>query len=194
MEDKEINPKESLAVIESMIHNAKNKLADDGFYFIFWGWLVTICALGHYFCLKAGIANGHWLWNIFMPLGGIVSIVYGWKEGKSKKVKTYVDTYITFVLGAFLIGMSITLILMPWNGYKHSYFFLIILYGILSFIIGGILHFKPLIFGSLFSFVFAILSVFLPDLDMLLCISGALLFSHIIPGHLLRSKYKTENV
>jgi hypothetical protein len=194
MENKEINPTESLAIINAMIDTAKNKLADDGFYFIFWGWLVTICALIQSFSIKAGIANGQWVWAILMPAGSIVSIYYGSKQSKTKKVKSYVDTYLAYLWGAFLIGMFITLILMPWNGYKHSYFFLMILYGISSFITGGLLDFKPLVFGSLFSFAFAALSVFLPDLDMFLCMAGALFCSHIVPGHILNSKFKSQNV
>ena len=192
MEEKEINPAESLAIINNMINTAKNKLADDGFYFIFWGWLVAICSIAHYITIKMGIANGHWVWIIFMPAGSIVSMYYGRKLNKSQKVKTYVDVYLVYLWGAFLIGMFITLILMPWNGYKQSYFFLMILYGISSFTTGGLLNFKPLVIGSLFSFLFAILTIFLPDLDMFLCLAGALLCSHIIPGHILNSKYKSK--
>ena len=77
---------------------------------------------------------------------------------------------------------------------KCPNFFLMILYGISSFVTGGLLNFKPLIFGSLFSFGFAALSVFMSDIDMFLCISGALIFSHIIPGHLLRSSFKSQHV
>ena len=194
MEEKEINPTESLELINKMIDAAKNKLADDGFYFILWGWLVTVCALTHYTLIRMGVQKSDLVWAIFMPLGAIASLLYGRKESKTKKVKTYLDNYLAYLWGAFFIGMVLTLVLMPWNGYKHSYFFLMILYGISSFVTGGLLNFKPLIFGSLFSFGFAALSVFMSDIDMFLCISGALIFSHIIPGHLLRSSFKSQHV
>lgn len=194
MKEQEINPLESIKLINGMINTAKHKLADDGFYFIFWGWLVTISALSHYTMIRLGLPNGDWVWAILMPLGAIVSLIYGKKNSEKKNVKTYVDTYLAYLWGAFLIGLFLTLILMPWNGYKHSYFFLMILYGFSSFMTGGLLNFKPLLFGSLFSFAFAALSVFMSELDMFLCISGALIFSHIIPGHILRNKYKTQHV
>ncbi|MCC6371027.1 MAG: hypothetical protein IT236_08490 [Bacteroidia bacterium] len=194
MEEKEINPQESLALIDSMIQQAKHKLADDGFYFIFWGWLITICALANYIAIQFGIYEGYWVWIILPPLGGIVSAIYGRKEKKNKKVITHVDTYMSYVVGGFLTALIITLVFMPWHGIKVTYFVLMLLYGISTLITGGILNFKPLIIGSLFSFAFAALSVFLGNAEQFLCISGSLIFSHIIPGHLLRSSFKTQNV
>lgn len=188
-----LNPEESLQIINSMINKAKNKLADDGFHFIFWGWLVTLCALTYYITLKLNIANGYWIWML-MPLGGIVSGVYGYKQGKTQKVKTYIDTYLSYLWGAFIIALFITLVFGYANGLKSTYFFLMLLYGVATFITGGILNFKPLIYGSLFSFAFAILSVFLGEIDQFLCISAALVLSYIIPGHLLRNKFRSQNV
>src|ERR1700745_2085752 len=88
-------PEESLQIINSMINTAKNKLADDGFHIIFWGWLVTFCALTQYITLKLNIEWGGWVWML-MPLGGIISGIYGYKQGKSQKVKTHIDTYLGF--------------------------------------------------------------------------------------------------
>jgi hypothetical protein len=194
MEEREINPKESMAIINAMIDTAKNKLADDGFFFIFWGWLITFCAITHYITIRMEIPYGEWVWIIFPPLGGIVSMIYGRKQDKAKKVKTHIDTYLGYLWGGFLISMAITLIFMNWHGIKATYFFLMILYGLSTFVMGGFLNFKPMIIGSFFSFAFAGLSVFMGELDQLLCISGALLCSHIIPGHLLRSSFKSQNV
>jgi branched-subunit amino acid transport protein len=188
-----LKPEQSLQVINTMIHAAKNKLADDGFHFIFWGWLVTLCAVTHYVTIKLGFNWGPWVW-MAMPIGGVVSGIYGYKQGRKVKVKTYLDTYLAYVWIGFLAALFITLVFGYAHGIKATYFFLMLLYGIATFITGGILNFKPLIFGSLFSFAFAIASVFLGEMDQFLCISGALLCSYIIPGHLLRSKYRSQNV
>jgi len=188
-----MNPEESLQIINSIINKAKNKLADDGFLFILWGWLVTFCALTHYATLKLNIENGHWVWML-LPLGGIISAVYGYNQSKKKKVRTYVDTYLAYVWGAFIIALFITLAFGYANGLKSTYFFLMLLYGVATFITGGILNFKPLIYGSLFSFAFAVLSVFLGEIDQFLCIAAALILSYIIPGHLLRNKFRSQNV
>jgi hypothetical protein len=195
MEEKQIHPNESLAIINSMIDTAKNRIADDGFLFIFWGWNVIIAALIHYSTVKMGIPYGYISWSVLMPLGGIVSIIYGIKQRKKERVKTYVDEYLGYNWMAFLIGLFITLAMMGANGWKSSYFFIMLLYGMATFISGGLLRFRPLLIGSLFSFVFAIISVFTGELDQLLCISGAIFCSYLIPGYMLRSKYRSqENV
>ena len=194
MEEKEINAQESLALINNMINAAKNKLADDGFFFIFWGWMVTVSALFHYITIKLGFEWGYWVWMILMPLGAIISTIYGYKQGKSKKVKTHIDVYLGYLWGGFIIGMFLAIGFMFEHGIKSTYFFLMILYGIATFISGGILNFKPLIFGSLFAFACAVISVFLGESDQLLIISIALLCSYIIPGHLLRAKFRSQHV
>lgn len=190
-----LKPEESLKLIDSMINTAKNKLADDGFHFIFWGWLVFGAAMAHYITIMMNIPYGYAVWPILMPLGGIISGFYGYKQGKKEKVKTYIDTYLGYLWGAFAIGMVLTLVCMPKHGIANTYFFLMILYGIATFVSGGLLNFKPLIIGSLFSFACAGISVFIGEsAEQLLIISVALLFSYIIPGHLLRAKYKSQNV
>lgn len=190
-EEENLLPEESLQIINSMINAAKNKLADDGFHLIFWGWLVLLCAITQYVTLKLNYGWGAWVW-LSMPLGGIVSGWYGYKQGNAQKVKTHIDIYLGYLWIGFLIAMFITLVFGYAHGIKSTYFFLMLLYGVATFISGGILNFKPLIFGSLFSFAIAVLSVFMSDIDQFLCISASLMFSYIIPGHLLRSKFKSQ--
>jgi hypothetical protein len=193
-DDTTIHPEQSFDMISRMIHTAKNKLADDGFFFIFWGWLVFAAAIIHYFAWSMGIERGYLVWPVMMPLGAIVSVIYGYRMEKVQRVKTYIDTYLAYLWGAFIIAMLITLAFMPVHGMKVTYFFLMVLYGLGTFISGGLLSFRPLIAGSIFSFACAAVSVFVGEKEQLLCISAALLFSYIIPGHLLRAKYRSENV
>jgi hypothetical protein len=78
------------------------------------------------------------------------------------------------------------------HGVKTTYFFIMLLYGMATLVSGGILRFKPLIAGSFFSFAMAIVSVFAGYKEQFLCLAAALLFSYIIPGHLLRIQYKSQ--
>lgn len=194
MENKDFDPTASMQVIDTMINTAKNKLADDGFLLIFWGWLVTAAALINYTALKLNIQHGEYVWAILLPLGGVFSAVYGYKQGKKQKVKTYVGSYLGYLWGAFGIAMVLTMVSMPQYGIKVTYFMFMILYGVATFVCGGILNFKPLIIGSLFSFACAFVSNFCGEADQLLIISIALLASYVIPGHLLRAKYRSQHV
>src|SRR4249919_3024930 len=165
MEEKQIQPNESLAIISSMIDTAKNKIADDGFLFIFWGWNVLIASMVQYVTFKFDIPNGFLAWVILMPLGGIVSAIYGRNQRKKDRVKTYVDEYLGYNWSAFVIALFLTLIMANLNGWKESYFFIMLLYGIATFISGGLLRFRPLVIGSIFSFAFAVISVYASEID-----------------------------
>jgi hypothetical protein len=192
MESKQMNPAESLDLIHSMINTAKNRLADDGFFFIFWGWLVFAASLLNYISIILQSDWGYLVWPVLLPLGGVYSIFYSRKQNKKEKVSSYIDTYLGYAWTAFGIGMSLTLILMPYHGIKITYFFLTVLYGMATLISGGLLAFRPLVIGSFFSFLLAILSTFMPEREQFLIISLALLCSYIIPGHMLRSKFKSQ--
>lgn len=192
MEEKELQPNESLALIESMINTAKNKLADDGFYIIFWGWLVFVAALINYFSWLFNIQAGFLVWPILMPLGGIFSYFWGRQRDQKEKVKTHVESYIHYIWLSFGIAMGIALLFIGVHGMKTTYFFLMLLYAIATFSTGGLLSFRPLIIGSIASFVLAIVSNFIPDRELLLCLALSLLCSYIIPGHLLKAKYQSQ--
>lgn len=192
MEDKQLHPHESLAIINSMISTAKNRLADNGFYYIFWGWLVFACAAINYASLVIGSAYGYYVWPVLLPLGAIVSIIYGVRQNKKETVKTYIDSYLAYCWWAFGIALFITLVFMSVHSIKTTYFFLMLLYGMATFISGGIINFRPLVIGGIFSFICAVLSVFVSEREQYLCIALSLLGSYIIPGHLLHSKYKSQ--
>lgn len=192
MEEKQLNPLESIQLIEKMIHSTKNKLADDGVLLIFWGWLVVVSAAINYVGLLFHFEMASLVWAILMPLGGIFSALYGRYQNKQRNIKTALDNYLSYLWGGFGIALAITLMFGFNFGIKPVYFSLMILYGLATFVSGGLLGFKPLIYGGVASFVCAIVSVFLGEMDQLLIIIVSLLSSYIIPGHLLRVKFKSQ--
>ncbi len=188
MEEKELNINESLSIINSMINRAQNNLSDNSFYFIFWGWLVFSSALIHYCLLQLEVEKAYCVW-LLMPLGGIVSFIYGARKKKKEKVKTYLGTYMTYLWGSLGISLLLVLFMMEKIGVTPVYSFLLIIYGIGTFVSGGMLRFKPLINGGLICFLLSVVSVFV-DFDIqLLLIAAAILVSYIIPGHLLKAKF-----
>jgi hypothetical protein len=192
MEEKEITPDQGLQIIQSMINTAKNKLADNGFLFIFWGWLVFVSALVNYVLVRMNIEWAYMVWPILMPMGGGVTVIYTAREKRARKVKTYIDKYLGYLWISFTIAMFVALISMSVLGIKTSYFCLILLYGVATFVSGALIDFRPLRIGALFSFAIALGALFLPDLEQFLCIAASVLCSYIIPGHLLRNEFKSQ--
>jgi hypothetical protein len=189
MEDRTINLAESLDIIQSMVRRAQQRYSDDSFYYIMWGWLVFAAAITHFVLIRLGVANSSVVW-LAMPLGGIVSAVYGMRQSKREKVKTYVNTYMGYVWIALGVSMIVVLSMMFKMGIENVYPVLILLYGIGTFVSGGLLAFRPLIIGGVVCFGLAIGAFFVAFEYQLLLIAVAMLTSYIIPGHLLRAQFK----
>lgn len=68
----------------------------------------------------------------------------------------------------------------------------ILLYALGTFITGRFIQFKPLIIGGAACFVISLFSFLLDGSEQLLMVALAILFSYLIPGHMLKSHYKTN--
>ena len=191
MDEQTINPEQSLQLIQSMIRRAQNNLSENGFLFIFWGWLVFIASLTVYFLTRAGFENA-WLVWMLMPAGGIFSGIYGYMQQKKEKVKSYVDQYMGYIWTAFGISLLIVLGM----GYKlqlHCYPMVIMLYAIATFITGGIIRFIPLVVCGSLSFIICVIAFFVNFETQVLLVALSVLVSYIIPGHWLQIKFKQQS-
>jgi hypothetical protein len=64
------------------------------------------------------------------------------------------------------------------------------MYGMPTFLSGIILKFKPLKIGGICCWVLAFLAPFTPPDYQYLLMAGAVALAWIVPGHLLRKKFK----
>jgi hypothetical protein len=191
----EMNEKDALMLIDKMIASAKREVKDNGFYFMFWGWLVFVSALIDYALLMGvyePLREGHAVvWAVLMPFGGLVSVIGAIRNRKKEAaVKTYIDELMSYVIRAFVISLFIVCFAMPaGESWAAFYPVLLIVYAIWLHIAGGALRFKPLIYGSYANWLFAVASFFVTyDLQLIL-LAAAVLAGYIIPGHLLKSNY-----
>jgi len=77
-------------------------------------------------------------------------------------------------------------------GWAYCFPIYIIFYAIGTYVSGCLIKFRPLIIGGLVCFPLAAITAYL-DLDYRIIMLGlAILVSYIIPGHLLRAKYKKQ--
>ena len=191
MEDKEnFKPEESLALINTMINKAQNKLQENGFLFIFWWWLVFLVAATFYVLVEMKIENSFLVWYA-MPAGGIFTMIYAMRQSKKEKVKSFVDDYMMYIGIAF--GISLTIILvMGWKLQLNCYPMVILLYALTTFIYGGILKFMPLVIFGALSFPISVGAFFVDFHTQILLLALSVLVSYIIPGHMLQFKFKQQ--
>jgi hypothetical protein len=189
--DENFDPQHSMQIINTMINRAQNRFSENGFLFIFWGWLVFVTALAFYALLQNGVENA-WLAWYTMPFGGVFTMIYSIRQKKKEKVKSYIDDYMAYVGIAFGAALVITLTF----GFKLQlacYPMVIMLYAIMTFVTGGILRFRPLIIGGALSFPISAVALFFPFTDQVLFLSLSVLVSYIIPGHWLMIKHKQHH-
>jgi hypothetical protein len=188
--EKQPTNEESLLIIRSMIDTAKEGIRDNGFMYLLWGWLVFVAAIGNYVMMKfTTFEHPYVTWPVLMISGGIVSTIYGFRKSKTVRVRTYVDTSFSYLWSAYGISLFMVLFFTFKLGLENAYPIIMILYAIGTFVSGGILRFKPLIFGGIACWVLAAVSFFLPFEFQLLTLALSVLLAYIIPGHLLKISY-----
>lgn len=191
MEDKRLTGEESLDLITKMISTAKHEIEDDSFFYLLWGWLVFISCLAHFIMIRADLPYQGISWAVLMPLGGVVSLIYGIRMEKRSRVKTYIDEIMKYVIIAFVFCLIVILGFMSRLGLS-TYPMILLIYGIWLFVSGGALQFRPLIIGGILNWILAVVAFFVGFEQQLIVLGVAVLFGYIIPGHLLKNRFSRK--
>lgn len=194
--EKEFNPHESLQLIQGMINKAQNKFADNSFLYLLWGWVVFGCALFQYVVVKFKIdviTHPEWVW--FSTIGAsIYQFIFLAKLEKNSLASTYTDELIKYSWIVFGISMTlISFVISKANAWNLAYPIIFVMYGIPTFLCGVIMKFNPLKIGAICCWIIAIVGTFVSSLELLLLLALAMVTTWIIPGYLLRKKFKSAN-
>ncbi len=191
--DQQFNEHTSLQLIESMINKAKNNFSESGTLYLVWGIVIFTCSIvqfiANYFYNNADV---YYVWFLTWPVL-IYQVFFLVKKAKKQQVKTYTDDILKYVWICFVILMFLLIFTLQ---YQKLFFginpAILIVYGMPTFLSGIILKFKPLVLGGISCWLMAIGSVFFPFQFQSLFICAAVLFAWIIPGLLLRIKFKNQ--
>lgn len=195
MKESSLTNEESLEVIQSMILKAKNQFSENGKLYLLWGWVILFCSLG-YFILD-NILHYEKPQLIWMAtwIAVIYMFIYLRREGRRRIVKTYTDDLLGYVWMAFIILMllgSFLVARIP-QFYLYNYQFVLLFYGIPTFLSGIILKFRPLIYGGIICWILAFLSIFVNFHYHPLMVALSVISAWIIPGYILKMKFKQAN-
>jgi hypothetical protein len=193
MENNEsLSANESLKLIESMIYKVQNRFSENGTLYLLWGWVIFCCSIIQYLFLKfTEYSNISMVWSVLL-LVLVYQIIYLSKKQKKAKVKTYTDEIIGYVWMTFGICMGLfTFIMSKLNIWMLFYPFIFLFYGVPTFLSGAIMRFKPLMIGGICCWVLSIVALFISSIEVILLFIPAVLFGWIIPGYLLRARFKS---
>ena len=180
------NLKENLAIISNAIQNVKANIKGQSFYYLLWGWLVTIASLFQYLVLSfSNYEHSYLPWVILMPLGAIITIIYSRNDRKQTGYETFLDAFLKHLW--IIIGISFILVLFISFALKiHPTILTLFLAGIGTSVSGLSIRFRPLIVGGALLFIFSIFSIFFDDSLKLLVNAIAIMMGYLLPAYLLK--------
>jgi hypothetical protein len=194
MQPENFSPKDSLLLIDSMINKAKNRFTENGFLYLLWGWAIFFCSLFHFAAIKLNLfKRPEWVWTITWAVV-IFQVIYLVKAKRKVKVKTYSDGIIDAIWICFGICMFVLMVVMSrFNLWIYINSLVLLFYGIPTFLSGFVMRFTPLKLGGIACWLLAIASTFVAPVYYLLMIASAVLVAWIIPGYMLREKFKNQD-
>lgn len=197
MPEEKFTPEQSLELIGQMINKAKNKFGENGHLYLLWGWAILACSLAQFILAYYVKWEHHYMVWFLTWLVFIYQMIYLTRQKKREKVKTYTDdiikiVWITFVVLMFLFGFLFGKLM----GEEYYKFFnpgILALYGMPTVLSGAILKFRPLVIGGIVCWILSIISTYIPFQYQLLLLSAAVIAAWIIPGYLMRKRFKQNN-
>lgn len=197
-----------------MINKAKHSYHDTGWGPIMWGSVIIFCSLFTWAREKFNFTFPFDIWWLTL-LAVVPQVIISYRANKGKGAKSYNDIAMDYVW----IGFGISIFLLSFaNGVIHSemnkafsskgtgfsypsqFFFnyqpalFMILYGLPTFITGGIMKFKPMIFGGILCWVCAMASLYTDRETDLLLMAAAALFAWLIPGILINHRCRKRKM
>ena len=193
MQPENFSPKDSLALIDQMINQARNRITENGFQYLLWGWVILFCSVGHFVLIRLRLfSNPEIIWTTCW-LAAILQVIYLVRNKKKEKVKTYSDKIIDYIWISFGVCMVIISIAMGQDdGWKYLYPMYLMLYGIPTFLSGVVMRFLPLRIGGVTCWGLSVIAIYISPLYALLLLGAAVIAAWIIPGYLLRRKYNQQ--
>jgi hypothetical protein len=211
MEESKMTEQESLQLISQMINKAKDSYHDKGIGPVLWGSVITICSIVTFFTLQYNLKLPFDIWLLTL-VAIIPQIFIASKAKKERKIKNYNDDALDYIWMCFgiaiflLVHINSNLInilndyfkdyralggkLPGFNYYSYSSAMMLLLYGIPTIITGGIMKFKPMLYGGILCWICCVISVYTNfKIDLLLTALSATC-AWLIPGIILWKRYK----
>jgi putative membrane protein len=193
----ELQPVDSLKIIQDIIRQRKQKYEENGFFLIFWSVLIALSGIVQFVMLATDYYPKYsWIgWGVLMPLGFFISFFSKMREGiRNRKEQKSTDPLDWLWLVAGLGAISC--FCLPYSNWKNYEIALLVIYLPFSFVSLAIalhLRISLWIVTSIIGIILTYSVLFLHygiALPLLCAILACLLF--LIPGIQFYSNYKKQ--
>lgn len=205
-----MSEKESLELITSMIHKAKEACHSTGITAIMWGLVIVVCSLVRLSEIHFGYELPFDIYLLTI-LAVIPQIYFNIRENRSRTVKTWDELFMDglwtgFGISIFLLVFIMFIVFRAWSGgvnqveitdgftgfrlYEYNAAFFLLLYGLPTFVTGRTMRFRPMLIGGLLCWVCCIVSLFTSiKIDLLLMALSAA-GAWLVPGIIMEKEYQ----
>ena len=182
-----LNPNESLQIITDTIAKTRSNIRQNSFFFLLWGWLVSLASILQYSLITFTSTDLHFLpWPILMIGGAIISGVYGYRMSKLNPTESYVNNF----MKNLWIVLGISFFIMVFLCLKMEVYptpFALLLAGVGTLISGLVMKFNPLTIGGAVFLLAAVVAVFFGGAEQLIINAVAIVLGYLIPAYLLKN-------
>lgn len=189
----EFTTRESLLLINEMIGKARRSYTSKGTASIVWGVLIMFCGIFEWAEIQFDFKIGFDIWLLLIA-ALIPQIYYGIKEKRSRDFIGHDEHTILFVWIAYSVCIFITNFYSAKFGDGNSASLIMILFGMPTFIIGGIFKLRAMIFGGVICWILSLVSMYTTFKTDMLLMAACALFAWIIPGIILLNRNKKEQL
>jgi hypothetical protein len=188
--------REEIRLIKEMVEKTRKATAQSGAIFIFWGFLIIVAIIITY--VLAYFHKFQWIWVnwiVWAAIGWGYSAHYGIRQERTRKTRTYAQMavkHLSIACGAAYLLAAF--VFPPLKVYSYNAISILVAFitGILIFMLGGIYEWNLLKWCGLLWWLGAAGMTFVPGDYRTLCLIPLIVFGYLVPGFILRSKYKRE--
>jgi hypothetical protein len=191
MDTNKLTNNESLKLITEMIGKAKSSYHSNGKSSILWGIIIFVCSMVDFLKIQFKFKIGFDIWWLmFVALVPQFYMIF--KNRKSKNFVSYEETTMSFIWCAFAASVIMLMFYDAHYNAPHTESLFLMLFGLPTFITGGMFRFKPMIAGGIICWILFAVSLYTGFKINLLLMALAALSAWLIPGIILLKKCKKE--
>ena len=182
-----LSQEDSMALITRMIATAKGNVGQGAFQILLWGWVTVIISLSHFLLIMFQVTeHPEFVWLLMIPTL-VVSMVVGFKKGQKATVRTPLDYIYKWTWFGFMItfGIMYYFVFGTWELLSPI---ILLLAGYATFLSGKIIKFKPMVYGGVSLWIWALVAYWVGPYYALLITSIAITTGYIIPGTMLQRR------
>ncbi len=186
-----LSGEESMKLITEMIGKAKRSYITKGIASMVWGVLIMLCSLLTWAQIQYDFYLGFDVW-LLVFIAVIPQLYFSIKEKKQKTFVGHDEITMRYLWTTFGICIFILTFYSNYFKHEHSISLFMMLYGIPTFITGGIFKFKPMILGGLICWGLSVGSIFTSIATGMLFMAACGLFAWLLPGIILWNRHKKQ--